>query len=63
MQIAVEEGLKLKKLLTGIMSERTGQTYEKVATDMERDNWMSSEDALAYGIIDHILYPSNKTSL
>jgi len=60
MQIAVEEWLKLKKLLTGIMSERTGQAYDKVADDMERDNWMSSQDALDYGIVDKILYPEQK---
>ena len=59
MQIAVEEWLKLKKLLTTIMSERTGQAYDKVAADMERDNWMSSEDALKYGIVDKILYPDS----
>ena len=57
MQIAVEEWLKLKKLLTQVMAERTGQSYDKVAADMERDNRMSSEDALEYGIIDKILYP------
>jgi ATP-dependent Clp protease protease subunit len=42
------------------MSERTGQAYDKVAADMERDNWMSSQDALDYGIVDKILYPDNK---
>lgn len=57
MQIAVEEGLKLKKTLTQIMAERTGQAFDKVAADMERDRWMSSQDALDYGIIDKILYP------
>ncbi len=60
MQIAVEEWLKLKKLLTGIMADRTGQAYEKVAADMERDNWMSAQDALDYGIIDKIFYPESK---
>lgn len=57
MQIAVEEWLKLKKLLTSIMAERTWQDYDKVASDMERDNWMSSQDALDYWIVDKILYP------
>lgn len=57
MQIAVEEGLKLKKTLTQIMAERTGQAFDKVAADMERDRWMSSQDALDYGVIDKILYP------
>jgi len=60
MQIAVEEGLKLKKTLTKIMAERTWQDYDKVAADMERDNWMSSEDAFAYGIVDKVIYPEKK---
>lgn len=55
MQIAVEEGLKLKELLTGIMAERTGNKYEKVHNDMDRNNWMSAKDALEYGIIDKII--------
>lgn len=55
MQIAVEEWVKLKEILTRIMSERTGQSYEKVASDMERDRWLSSDDALAYGIVDKII--------
>jgi ATP-dependent Clp protease, protease subunit len=54
-RIAVEEGLKLKRKLTQIMADRTGQPYEKVEQDMERDKWLSPEDALAYGIIDKIL--------
>jgi ATP-dependent Clp protease protease subunit len=56
MQIAVEEWLKLKTILTGIMAERTGQAYDKVAADMERDRW-SCQDALDYGIVDKIIYP------
>ena len=60
MQIAVEEWLKLKSILTGIMAERTGQAYDKVAADMERDRWLSSQDALDYGIVDKIIYPEKK---
>lgn len=60
MQIAVEEWLKLKTILTGIMAERTGQAYDKVAADMERDRWLSSQDALDYGIVDKIIYPEKK---
>lgn len=57
MQIAVEEGAKLKTILTQIMADRTGQAYDKVASDMERDRWLSSQDALDYGIVDHIIQP------
>ena len=55
MEIAVNEGIKLKKLLTQIVADRTGQSYETVAKDMDRDNWMTSEEALEYGIIDKII--------
>jgi ATP-dependent Clp protease protease subunit len=60
MEIAIEEGVKLKKILTGIIADRTGQGYDKVAADMERDRWLSAEDALAYGIIDKIIYPEKR---
>ena len=47
--------MKLKKILTQIIADRSGQSYERVELDMERDKWLSPEDALAYGLIDHIL--------
>ena len=58
MKIAIDEGEKLKKMLTGIMAERTWQDYDKVYDDMERDRWLSPEEALDYGIVDKILTPS-----
>ena len=48
--------LKTKKRLNTILSECSGQAYEKVCQDTERDNFMSAEDALAYGLIDKIYY-------
>lgn len=53
--IAVEEGMRLKKMLTQIMVDRTGQKYSKVELDMDRDKWLSPEEAIEYGIIDGII--------
>lgn len=44
-----------KDRLNRIMAEHTGQSYEKVAADTERDNFMNPEAALAYGLIDRIV--------
>ena len=48
--------MRTKKRLNTILSECSGQPYEKVCQDTERDNFMSAEDALAYGLIDKIYY-------
>jgi len=37
------------------MAHHTGQPIERIAQDVERDKWMSAEEAKAYGMIDHIL--------
>ena len=49
--------IKTRKKLDEILAERTGQPYEKVAADTDRDNYMTAEEALAYGIIDEIVPP------
>lgn len=59
-QIAVEEGLKLKHMFIDLMAKRTGQKPSKVQADMERDKWLSAEDALKYGIIDKIVGHNGK---
>ncbi len=48
--------LKTKEKLNKILSERTGQSYETVAADSERDNFMDAEQAMKYGIVDKVLY-------
>jgi ATP-dependent Clp protease protease subunit len=55
LEITVKEIMKLKKELYNIIAEHTGNPYEKVEKDSDRDYWMTSEEAKAYGIIDDIL--------
>ncbi len=54
-QIEAEEMLKVKSMLNGIIAKHTGQNPEKVSQDMERNKWMTPEDALTYGLIDKII--------
>jgi len=54
-QIRAEHIIKTRKLLNGIMAERTGQTVEKIDRDSDRDYFMNAEEALAYGAIDKII--------
>ena len=54
-EIVAKQILRTKERLNRILSENTGQPVEKVAADTERDNWMSAEEALEYGIIDKII--------
>jgi len=46
---------KTKQRLTRILSENTGRPFAQVAADTERDNYMSAQEALAYGLIDKII--------
>ena len=54
-QIVAENILKTKKKLNEILAANTGQTVEKIAEDTDRDNFMSAEEALQYGLVDRIL--------
>lgn len=47
--------LQTKKKLNQILAENTGQTYERIAQDTERDNFMTAQEALEYGLIDKII--------
>jgi ATP-dependent Clp protease protease subunit len=55
MEIDLREGLRMKKLLNEIMARNTGQPLKKIDQDMERDFWMSAEDAKKYGLVDKVI--------
>jgi len=54
-EITAREILKLKDELYTIISKHSGQSFEKVAQDSDRDYWMKAEEALKYGMIDEVL--------
>ena len=54
-QIAAEHILKTRKKLNDILAENTGKPYEQIAADTERDNYMTAEEACAYGLIDGVI--------
>jgi ATP-dependent Clp protease, protease subunit len=53
-EIHAKEILYLRERLNRILAERTGQSEEKIARDTDRDNFMSGEDAVSYGLVDKI---------
>ena len=54
-QIAAEHILHTKKRLNEMLAANTGQPFEKVAADTDRDNWMSAEEAKEYGLVDRVV--------
>lgn len=54
-EIQAKEILKIRERLNAILAHHTGQTVTKIAEDVERDYFMSAEEALKYGLIDEIL--------
>jgi ATP-dependent Clp protease, protease subunit len=59
-EIDLQEGLRLKKLLESIMAKNTGQKLEKIHEDMERDYWMTAQDAKKYGLVDAVITKAPK---
>jgi ATP-dependent Clp protease protease subunit len=55
-KIQADHILKIKEKLNRILSENTGKSIEQVEKDTDRDNYLSAEDALSYGLIDKIYY-------
>lgn len=54
-QIVAENILRTKERLNRLLAENTGNPYEQVCRDTERDNYMTADEALQYGLVDHIV--------
>lgn len=54
-EITAREIVRMKESLNRILAERTGQSFEKVAQDTERDYWLSAAGAVDYGIVDKVV--------
>ncbi len=54
-EIALKEGIVVKKKLIEILAKNTGKSEKQVEKDMDRDNWMSADEAKAYGIVDEVI--------
>jgi ATP-dependent Clp protease protease subunit len=54
-EISLREALELKERLAKMMAKNTGQKLAKVKADMERDFWMSADEAVAYGLVDSVI--------
>ena len=54
-EIQAEEILRMKKQLNSILAKNSGQTLKKIEADTDRDNYLTSKEAKAYGLIDSIL--------
>ena len=52
--------VEIKEQINKILSERTGQTLKKISQDTERDNFMTAQEALKYGLIDHVVTGAGK---
>ncbi len=63
MEIDLREGLRMKKMLNEIMAKNTGQPLKKIEQDMERDFWLSAEEAKKYGLVDKVIDSRKLASL
>lgn len=61
-EIDLKESLRVKKLIEEIMAKNTGQKTDKIHVDMERDFWMTGEEAKKYGIVDSVITTPPKAS-
>src|SRR3990167_7359862 len=62
MEIDLKESLRIKHRLNEIMAGNTGQTVRRIQDDMERDYWMTAEEAKKYGVVDKVITTPPKAS-
>ncbi|MDQ8203309.1 ATP-dependent Clp protease proteolytic subunit [Pelagicoccus sp. SDUM812003] len=58
--IQAKEIIRWRETLNAVLAEKTGQSVERIQKDSDRDYWMTSPEALEYGVIDHVYYGNNK---
>jgi ATP-dependent Clp protease protease subunit len=59
-KIQAEEIMKAKKMINKLLAKHTGQPIDKIAAETERDRYMTTEEALKYGLIDEVLHEEEK---
>ncbi len=59
-EIEAAEILRIKKELTGIIADHSGQTHEQVTKDSDRNKWMSADEAVEYGLVDTVMKRKTK---
>ena len=57
-QIAARESVRIKEMTAKVLSEHTGKDIAQIHLDTERDNFMTAEEAKAYGLVDQVIYPA-----
>lgn len=58
--IQAKEIIRWRETLNKVLADRTGQEVERIQKDSDRDYWMTSKEALDYGVIDHVYYGNNQ---
>lgn len=58
-EIAAKHIIRTKERMNRLLAENTGKTYEELVRDTDRDNWMTAQEAVAYGLIDSVVEKMN----
>jgi ATP-dependent Clp protease protease subunit len=61
--IQAEQMLFTKRTMQRLIAEHTGQTYEQIEEDSDRDRWFTAEEALAYGFVDRVVEGAEQLAL